>query len=249
MGNVREHPAPKSAVIGNLYRGDRVTLLRRERGWFFVECPNGQRGWTHNLLYRKSAETLSFATKESEKTIMILNDETGSIHRAPSPKADIIDMLSRGDRVSVIGRRGDWSAIQLENGHIGWVHNNLLISTTPPLPMEDLPMNRLTAIRTVVYSDTEERVMFELTGFFPPNTYTMEGDQLGVVCVFPETLADESIPRHIKNVGRFVQDIRLSSDETTKTRVIIMLSQQHDYDIGQIFYKEENIYLLTIHKM
>ena len=53
--NIRTQPSLEADVSGRLTRGSRVRVHAIQGDWFFVESPDGQKGWMHRRLFTPSA--------------------------------------------------------------------------------------------------------------------------------------------------------------------------------------------------
>ncbi len=108
----------------------------------------------------------------------------------------------------------------------------------------------LKGIEFKITSDTEERVLFKLSGFLQPEVFGLEGDTPRVVCDFLGMKIDK---QHVKNIistkGKYIKNIRvgLHSSPVPKTRVVLDLTPDHNYDIEQMFFKEENLFVIVVH--
>lgn len=93
----------------------------------------------------------------------------------------------------------------------------------------------------------EELVLFYLNDFTPPKVSAIEEGKLQVVCEFDQVDLSEHVEKFVKTDGEYVLSIT-AVEETApqKVRVLIELSVDHDYDLQQIFYKNDNVFSLII---
>jgi len=49
----------------------------------------------------------------------------GNLRARPSTKSSIIDKLKRGDKVTILEKKGEWVVVRLQDGRFGWVHQSL----------------------------------------------------------------------------------------------------------------------------
>ena len=101
-------------------------------------------------------------------------------------------------------------------------------------------------------SATEERVLFKLNGAYHPEVFGIEGENPRVVCDFPDMRVDDkTVKSLIDTNGKYVRNIRvgLHSTPTLKVRVVLDLTPANDYDIEQMLYKEENLFVIAIHQI
>jgi hypothetical protein len=103
-------------------------------------------------------------------------------------------------------------------------------------------------IRFEITAEGKEKVLFVLNGFFPPDTFVLEGERPRTVCDFYDTLLGEGIGRCIEVNGRFIQQIRsgVYGGEKPKVRIVLDLIPNKNYDIEQTFLKKEHLYTLVV---
>lgn len=92
-----------------------------------------------------------------------------------------------------------------------------------------------------------EMVLFKLNEFHPPSVHGVEEGIPRVICDFKNTQLDESAGNLIKTDGKYVKVIRISkSKKPDKVRVVLDLEPNKSYDLQQVFFKEENLFVLII---
>jgi hypothetical protein len=92
-----------------------------------------------------------------------------------------------------------------------------------------------------------EKIVFQLTHFHPPVIFGIEEGTPSVICDFLDASVESSIPQSIPVQGQFVNRIRVESIEKShKVRVVLELVPNHHYDLQQIHFKEENLYVLLV---
>jgi hypothetical protein len=95
-----------------------------------------------------------------------------------------------------------------------------------------------------------EKVLIWLSGKFPPQTFSLEGERPRVVCDFANARLGSNLGRSIKAGGRVIKEIRIGSYKGVNPKVRVVLDLVHrasgDYEVQPIFYKEENIFALVV---
>lgn len=92
-----------------------------------------------------------------------------------------------------------------------------------------------------------EKVLFQLTNFNPPVVFGVEEGSPSIVCDFRDAGLAEKVPAVIPANGKFVQQIRVEKDEKqSRVRAILELVPDRHYDLQQIYFKEENLYVLFV---
>lgn len=96
-------------------------------------------------------------------------------------------------------------------------------------------------------SDKGEMVLFELNGFYPPIVRGVEEGLPRAVCDFSNTRLADGV-NSINNVqGKYVKAIRVGKHtEPDKIRVVLDLEPNNNYDLQQVFFKEENLFVIIV---
>ena len=131
----------------------------------------------------------------------------------------------------------------------------------PPVrqPAVDLPPSiaappeSMATLLGVSYDDSSNRgemVLFHLTDFYPPKVAAIEKETPRVLCDFTDMVLGDDLEKDIAAGGRFVSRIRLEEDTVQqKIQVIIDLAPDHDYDLQQVFFKNDNLFVLIINEL
>jgi len=103
-------------------------------------------------------------------------------------------------------------------------------------------------IRTVSSKRYEEKIIFELTSYNPPETLVIEGEKPRIVCDFLDTRINENLGKSIEINSSIVRKIRIGihKEPKNKVRVVLDLSPQRTYIVSQLFFERENFYSLHI---
>ncbi|WP_306547377.1 AMIN domain-containing protein [Desulfobulbus sp.] len=92
-----------------------------------------------------------------------------------------------------------------------------------------------------------EMVLFKLNGFHPPAVHGVEEGIPRVVCDFNNTKLLDSGKNTIKANGKFVKMIRTSkTKKPEKVRVVIDLEPNRSYDLQQVFFKDDNLFVIIV---
>ncbi len=123
---------------------------------------------------------------------------------------------------------------------------NSLPGSRSPEPL--IPVKKILQIHSNHSEQSEERVTIILTGFFPPQTHVIEGNEPRIICDFPDVRMEKNIQRLIDVSGRYVKRIRtgIHPSPNPKTRVVLDLVPEKDYEVEQLFYEKGNTYTLVI---
>jgi SH3-like domain-containing protein len=267
LGNIRTAPTTASRTIRQVTRSQPLMLLYLRDGWYRVELPDGALGWAHRTLFAPSPgdNAKESAAGAGELDVVVYK---GNIREAPGMKAAVIAHVEKDERVSLLETRKAWYRVRLPDGGEGWGHRSLFRrregtkapSSTgsragqatgeawPAVDEKDAEGHRIKFIRVDVARQGEERVLFLLDGFFPPQTFVLEEGALRVVCDFPNTGLAPGIGRLIPVEGRLIRQIRTSQyrGDHPKVRAVLDLAPDKDYEVNQFFFQEQNVYSVVV---
>ncbi len=92
-----------------------------------------------------------------------------------------------------------------------------------------------------------EQISMQVAGFHPPVIFGVEEGNPSIVCDFFSAELGDKMPGFIPAKGQFVKQIRVEKNpKAQKIRIIIELVPNHHYDLQQIFFKEEQLYVLFV---
>jgi hypothetical protein len=110
-----------------------------------------------------------------------------------------------------------------------------------------------TVLSTVLFdknSNRGEMVMFRLNKFHPPVVFGLEENKPRVVCDFQDTVAGERLADTVPADGKFVRSIRIDKNTAEqKIRVVLDLMPNKNYDLQQVFFKNDNLFVLVINTL
>lgn len=93
-------------------------------------------------------------------------------------------------------------------------------------------------------------VLFHLNDFFPPTVTAIETDNPGVVCEFTAMHVAPEVEKTIFANGKFVERIRTEKQVDTDTvKVFLDLAPNYDYDLQQVFFKTDNLFVLIVNEL
>lgn len=117
--NVRQGAGLTNPVIGLVHQGEIFTVINKQNKWDKIELSNNQVGWVANWL----VNDYIVKNEQATVTVPVLN-----IRDQGHLNANIIGELKQGDTVSVQGKVGNWSQINLPSQGQGWIASQY---TTP----------------------------------------------------------------------------------------------------------------------
>ena len=108
-------------------------------------------------------------------------------------------------------------------------------------------------LSSVTFDDSTNRgemVLFKLNKFHPPVVSGVEEGLPRVICDFKGTAAADDLPSTIKTDGQYVHTIRISREKTPqKVRVVLDLAPSNSYDLQQVFFKDDNLFVIIVNTL
>jgi hypothetical protein len=114
-------------------------------------------------------------------------------------------------------------------------------------PVDEIPVPMLREITFELTENNSEMVFFRLNDFFPPEVFALEEDDPRVVFDFADMSLGENVPENLGTGGKFVHRIRVARHtDPNKIRVVLHLVPNRNYDLQQLFFKEENLFVVIV---
>lgn len=202
-----------------------------------------------NAEYREGSEAEVEVSPEAENTpLFVILPRVGNIRRAPSFKAPVVFKLVAGTELSVSAKNDVWYAVHLPDGRSGWAHKSILVNLPENGLMAAEDVKTIHAIRTEIISGQATKILFELSGFYPPETSVIEGAKPRVVCDFVDTRLATGMDLPLTFSNHAIRRVRIGFHETplSKVRVVLDLVDGPDYAVEQHFLEKENYFILII---
>lgn len=116
---------------------------------------------------------------------------------------------------------------------------------TPDLSPDE---KKLYTVRSILDDAGEEQLIFQLSGFHPPETFVIEDDAPPrVVCDFRGVGPGKALRRQIPVNGGMIRRVRIGvhPDPEKKVRAVVDLVPDQTYSVEQVFIKGKGQYILT----
>ena len=127
------------------------------------------------------------------------------------------------------------------------------IQKQKPSPAPQKTADQPPILRSVKFdasSNRGEMIQFKLNDFYPPIVFGIEEGLPRVVCDFKDTKLERSVKNTIKANGKYVKSIRIGKHKNPdKVRVVIDLEPNNNYDLQQVFFKEDNLFVIIVNIM
>lgn len=97
------------------------------------------------------------------------------------------------------------------------------------------------------YTRSGEMVLLKLNDFFPPEISAQEEAPPRIFCDFARAKIGKGVQNDIHAGGKFIEKIRVRrDDDQEKVRVTLDLAAGNNYDLQQVFFKEDNLFVLIV---
>lgn len=127
--NVREGPGTDRERVGQLRRGDRVTVTAfRSDRWCRVNLPGGGTGWVREeyLEFSRIKAEEELARHAASAAPAWVQGSVVNLRSRPDIGSAVITQLARGEEVQVVGHDGNWRRVRSAAGQFGWIRRDLL---------------------------------------------------------------------------------------------------------------------------
>lgn len=98
-----------------------------------------------------------------------------------------------------------------------------------------------------VYTKSGEMVLLKLNDFHPPDVSAVAKGTPRILCDFPEARIAGGVQSDIAAGGKYIETIQVSRHEDpAMVRVSLDLVAGNNYDLQQVFFKEDNLFVLIV---
>ena len=115
--NVRAKPDTSSKIVIQLAKGTVVDVTSDEGDWCKISC-NDASGWVSRQFITVKETVIGKGT---------VNGSDVNVRSKPDTSSDIIASLSKGIKVDIIRKAGDWYRISISDDRYGWVNSDYIV--------------------------------------------------------------------------------------------------------------------------
>ncbi len=119
VGNMRANPRHTSELVTQVLMGSPVTVLKRQRGWYYVQSPDLYLGWIDSGALHLT-DTLSVETWQNSPRIIVTQNHA-TIREQPAGSSLPVSNAVIGSAVRTTGRTGAWFNVELPDGRQGYI--------------------------------------------------------------------------------------------------------------------------------
>jgi len=145
--NVRGGPGTSNGVVARVEAGDRMPILESSNGWCKVELPGGGTGWVAGWLVDVKAVSKPQETPVTGEAVVYAGGV--NVRGGPGTDHNVVTQVSRGERMSILDKAGEWYKVKSSGGTVGWIAGWLVqidtaSASTPEdeKPEQDLDENK-----------------------------------------------------------------------------------------------------------
>ncbi len=124
VAQMRSEPRFTSEIVTQVLMGTTLRVLKRQRGWFYVQTPDNYLGWMSAGLFQQMDPHRSEYWETSEK--VIVTDYHGMVYEEPSTRSLPVSNVSLGNRLGTTEQHGDWVSVALPDDRTGFIHSDLV---------------------------------------------------------------------------------------------------------------------------
>ena len=126
VAQMRSEPRFTSEIVTQVIMGTPLRVLKRQRGWFYVQSPDNYLGWMSAGLFQQMDTHQLETWKASDK--VIVTEYHGMVYEETSTSSLPVSNVSMGNRLRTSGQHGDWVSVALPDDRTGFIHSDLVSS-------------------------------------------------------------------------------------------------------------------------
>jgi hypothetical protein len=123
---------------------------------------------------------------------------------------------------------------------------------TTPSVSESPAASVVPKILDISFDDSSEKgemVLFRLSDFYPPTVTAIGKDKPQVLCQFNAMDFGPEVQKAIFANGKYIERIRATRQQNKKVQVVVDLIRDRDYDLQQVFFKNDNLFMLIVNEL
>ncbi len=124
VAQMRAEPRFTSELVTQVLMGTPLRILKRQRGWFYVQSPDNYLGWMSTGLLEQMDPQGFQRWQDSEK--VIVTDFHGTVYEETSTQSLPVSDVSIGNRLRFSGVDGEWKSVGLPDGRTGYIRSDFV---------------------------------------------------------------------------------------------------------------------------
>jgi capsular exopolysaccharide synthesis family protein len=118
---IRSEPDMDAPELQRVPQGTALHVVAKKGDWLKLRLRNGELGWIHQRLAEKAAPVQS-----SPVRVYLTVPQQARIRVEPDLNAPVLQQVPQGTELHVVTKEGDWLKLELDEGHVGWIHHRLV---------------------------------------------------------------------------------------------------------------------------
>jgi len=142
--NIRD--APQGRQVGRVFRGQQLSVLKRQQGWIKVDIDLNQPGWVHQDFVSSISDletkqgTVLETVNTDDNAVQIARVNTNVLKVRDAPEGRILGKVYRGQRLQILQFHQGWANITYPVMLQGWIHQDYIAFLSAPLPTGETPV-------------------------------------------------------------------------------------------------------------
>ena len=99
---------------GSFKKGDTVNVITITANWVYISN-NNISGWVFKTSIERTDKTTTTDTTITSENVVTVNTNAVNIREKPSTSSDILGSVSKGRKLEVINKSGDWTQVKFNN--------------------------------------------------------------------------------------------------------------------------------------
>ncbi len=142
--NIRSGPGTGFVVAGKAKQGEKLTVIEQSGDWYKIQAGN-LNGWVAgSLVSVQSTPAVSTPAPVTPSPVTgtqlaVINADNLNLRSGPGTSHNVAGQVSRGLRLPVVSRSGDWVQVRQNNGSNAWVAGWMVSVVDQPEPTQPAP--------------------------------------------------------------------------------------------------------------
>jgi hypothetical protein len=119
VGDVRKHPGNNEELVTQVLLGTKITLFKKEQGYFLIQMPDKYLGWidTQAVISMSQSKLKSWDIAPQG----IITAIKGNILSQPNLSSDVICTIILGCILKIRNRQNGWIGVEFIDGTLGFI--------------------------------------------------------------------------------------------------------------------------------
>lgn len=119
VGNMRSTHRHTSELVTQVLMGTPVKVLKRHRGWYYIQSPDSYLGWINSGALHLLTKDDIRSWEDAER--VVVTDYHAIVHESPNADTKPVSNVVAGSRLKQTGSSGAWYQVALPDGRAGYI--------------------------------------------------------------------------------------------------------------------------------